>query len=123
MVMIGPVVVRMVFRGVSALTGRVGRHSTPGLAVVTAARLALAQLEEVVGHSHPQLGREGGVVGGPVGQEGCRTWFRPRFLTGLTHIANIMANAVLVPGSPAAELQAREVSGFAPLVDASPADQ
>jgi hypothetical protein len=72
MVMIVPVVVRVAFRGVSALTGRIGRDSTAGLAVVAAARLALAQLDEVVGHSHPQLCREGGVVRAPVGQEGCR---------------------------------------------------
>jgi hypothetical protein len=51
--MIVAVVVRMAFRGVSALTGRVGRHSTAGLAVVAAARLVLAQLEEGVGRSHP----------------------------------------------------------------------
>jgi hypothetical protein len=36
------VVVRMVFGGGSALTGRVGRPSTPGLAVVAAASLAVA---------------------------------------------------------------------------------
>ena len=62
------VVVRMVFRGGSALTGRVGRHSTAGLAVA-AASLVVAQLDEGVGRSHPQLGSEGGVVGGPVGKK------------------------------------------------------
>jgi len=35
------VVVPMVFGGGSALTGRVGRHSTPGLAVVAAASLVV----------------------------------------------------------------------------------
>jgi len=77
------VVVRMVFRGGSALTGRVGRHSTAGLAVVAAASLVVAQLDEGVGRSHPQLGSEGGVVGGPVGKEGPGAWSRPRLLTGL----------------------------------------
>jgi hypothetical protein len=64
------VVMRMVSCDWSALTGRVGRHSTAGLAAVAAASLALAQLEEGIGRSHPQLGSEGGVVGGPVGKEG-----------------------------------------------------
>jgi hypothetical protein len=95
------VVVRMVFGGGSALTGRVGRHSTAGLAVVAAASLAFAQLDEGIGGSHPQLGREGGVVGGPVGEQGPWTWFRPGFLTGLWHTANITTNAALAPVSPA----------------------
>jgi hypothetical protein len=71
-VVVGPVsvVVRMVLGGGSALTGRFGRHSTARLAVVAAARLALAQLDERVGRSHPQLGNEGGVVGDPVGHQG-----------------------------------------------------
>jgi hypothetical protein len=77
------VVVRMVFRGGAALTGRVGRHSTAGLAVVAAASLVVAQLDEGVGRSHPQLGSKGGVVGGPVGKEGPGAWSRPRLLTGL----------------------------------------
>jgi hypothetical protein len=68
--MIVAVVMRVALRGVSALTGRVGRHSTAGLAVVAAARLVLAQLEEGVGRSHPQFRREGGVVSGPVGEKG-----------------------------------------------------
>src|SRR6266568_2771331 len=84
-----PVLVRVVIRGGSALTGRVGRHSTAGLAVVAAAGLAVAQFDEGVGRRHPQLGREGGVVGGPVGQEGHRARFRPRFLTRLWHNATI----------------------------------
>jgi hypothetical protein len=50
------VMVRMVSCGGSALTGRVGRHSTAGLTVVAAASLALTQLDEGVGRSHPQLG-------------------------------------------------------------------
>ena len=64
------VMVRMILGGGSALTGRVSRHSTARLAVVAAARLALAQLDEGVGRSHPQLDGEGGVVGNPVGQQG-----------------------------------------------------
>jgi len=75
------VMVQTVVCGVSALTGRVGQHSTAGLAVVAATSLAIAQLDEGVGHSHPQLGNEGGVVGSPVGKEGPWAWFRPRFLT------------------------------------------
>jgi len=65
------VLVRMVLGGGSALTGRVGRHSTARLAVVGAARLALAQLDEGIRRSHPQLGSKGGVAGDPVGQQGC----------------------------------------------------
>ena len=61
-----PVVVRMISGGRSALTGRVGRHSTAGLAVIAAASLVPAQLDEGIGRSHPQLRRERRVVGGPV---------------------------------------------------------
>jgi hypothetical protein len=94
------VAVRMISGGGSALTGRIGRHSTAGLAVVAAASLALAQLDEGVGRGHPQLGGEGGVVGGPVGQEGPWAWSRPRFLTGLWHDANTTTNAVAAPVRP-----------------------
>ena len=94
------VMVRMVLGGGSALTGRVGRHSTARLAVVAAARLTLAQLDESVGRSHPQLGSEGGVVGDPVGQQGPWTWSRPRFLTGLWHNPNSTTNAVAAPVRP-----------------------
>jgi hypothetical protein len=52
-----PVLVAMpvpvVIRGGSARTGRIGRHSTTGLAGVTAACLAVAQLDQGVGHGHP----------------------------------------------------------------------
>jgi len=50
MVVVVPVVVvvRMVVRGVAALTGRIGRHSTARLAVVAAASLVVAQLDEGV---------------------------------------------------------------------------
>ena len=100
LIVVVPVMMRMVLYGGSALTGRGGRHSTAGLAVVAAARLLLAQLDEGVGHGHPQLGREGSVVGGPVGKEGSWAWFRPRFLAGLWHNAYVTTNAVLVPGAP-----------------------
>jgi hypothetical protein len=89
LIMVVPVVVRMIIRGGSALTGRVGRHSTAGLAVVAAASLASAQLEEGIGRSHPQFRREGRVVGGPVGQQGPRVWSRPGFLTRLCHNATL----------------------------------
>jgi len=70
--MIVPVamVARIIPDGRSALTGRVSRHSTAGLAVVAATSLVMAQLEESVGRGHPQLGSERGVVGDPVGKEG-----------------------------------------------------
>jgi hypothetical protein len=73
----------MVFGGRFALTGRVGRHSTTGLAVVAAAGLALAQLDEGVGRSHPRLHRERRFVGDPVGHERSRVWSWPGFVTGL----------------------------------------
>ena len=97
--MIVPVVVRMIVRGGSALTGRVSRHSTTGFAVVAAASLAFAQLEEGVGRGQPHLGRERGVVGGPFGKDGARVRFRPGFLTGLWHTEYPTTTAVLAPGS------------------------
>ena len=92
-----PVVVRMVSGGRSALTGRVGRHSTAGLAVVAAARLVPAQLDEGVGRSHPQFRRERRVVGDPVGQQGPRVWSRRGVLTGLWHNPDVTTDAVLAP--------------------------
>jgi hypothetical protein len=92
-----PVVVRVIAGVRSALTGRVGRHSTAGLAVVAAAGLAPAQLEEGVGRGHPQLHREGRVVGGPVGQQGPRVWSWPGFLTGIWHNAHVTTNAARAP--------------------------
>ena len=94
------VVVRVVLGGGSALTGRIGRHSTARLAVVAAARLVLAQLDEGVRRSHPHLGSEGGVVGDPVGPQGPWTWSRLRFLSGLWHKANGTTNAVAAPVRP-----------------------
>jgi hypothetical protein len=52
------VVVRMIICGGPALTGRIGWHSTAGLAVVAAATLPLTQLDQGVGRSHSQLGSE-----------------------------------------------------------------
>jgi hypothetical protein len=77
------VVVAIVVSGKAALTGRLGRHSTPGLAVVAAARLVVAQLDEGVGDGHPQFHREGGVVGGPVTEEGLHAG--PRFVMVFWH--------------------------------------
>jgi hypothetical protein len=59
---------------ISARTGRIGLDSTTGLARVPAARLALAQLDQGVGHSHPQLDAERGVEAGPVGEHSLRAW-------------------------------------------------
>src|SRR5215472_5096362 len=52
LIVVVPVVVvrRLVVGGGSALTGRIGRHSTAGLAVVAAATLVAAQLDQGVGH-------------------------------------------------------------------------
>ena len=92
------VVVRMIIRGGPALTGRIGRHSTAGLAVVAAATLLVAQLDQSVGRSHPQLGSERGVVGDPVGKQGARARMRPRlFLLRLWHNANSTATVVHAP--------------------------
>jgi hypothetical protein len=60
----------------STLTGRIGWHSTTGLAVVAAARLAAAELDERVGRGQPQLLSERGVVAGPIGEHGRRAWSR-----------------------------------------------
>ena len=46
----------------AALTGRIGCDSTAGLAVVSAACLAMAQLDECVRDGHPQLRGKRGVV-------------------------------------------------------------
>src|SRR5215470_3128557 len=97
MLVVVPVVMPMVFAGRSALTGRLGRHSTPGLAVVAAASLTLAQFDEGVGHSHPQFRREGRVVGGPVGQQGSLAGDRPGLVSRLWHNAQATANTVTAP--------------------------
>jgi hypothetical protein len=50
----------------TALTGRIGRHSTAGLAVVAAANLMVTELDERVRRGHSQLGGERRVVRHPV---------------------------------------------------------
>jgi hypothetical protein len=55
---------------VAALTGRLGPHSTAGLAMVAATVLAGADLREVVRDDHPQLRGERRLVGGPVRERG-----------------------------------------------------
>jgi hypothetical protein len=60
------VMVVVVLSGGAALTGRISRHSTTRLAVVTATVLMVAQLDVGVGKRHPQFRRERGVIGGPV---------------------------------------------------------
>jgi hypothetical protein len=60
------VVMRMLTGVGTALTGRIGRHSTAGLAVVAAATLMVTELDESVGRGHPQLGGQRGVVRHPV---------------------------------------------------------
>src|SRR6516225_492616 len=87
----------MIILGGPALTGRISRHSTAGLAVVAAATLMVAQLDQGVGRSHPQLGSERGIAGGPVGKQGPRAWMRPRVVPGLRHSANSTANTVIAP--------------------------
>src|SRR5262249_58717651 len=77
------VVVGMVSCGGPALTGRIGRHSTAGLAAIAAAALMVAQLDQGVGRGHPELGSERGIGGGPVGKQRRRTGMQPRFLLGL----------------------------------------
>jgi hypothetical protein len=95
------VAVRMIICGGSALTGRIGRHSTAGLAVVAAATLVPAQLDQGIGCSHPYLRCERGVVGGPVGKR------RPRGLEaaeipdqGSDTQRNTTADAVIAPVRP-----------------------
>src|SRR5437016_5873279 len=55
---------------VRALTGPRRLLSTPGLARMPAALRARPQLREVVGHRHPQLGPDRGVVLGEVAERG-----------------------------------------------------
>jgi len=91
------VTMRMVFGASSTLTGRIGRHSTTGLAVVATARLTTAQLDERVGRRHPQLGSERGVAARPVGQHIRRAGHRVWFLAALWHEANVTHSAAGVP--------------------------
>jgi hypothetical protein len=75
------IVMRVIARRGTALTGRLRRHSTAGLTVVAAAVLSLANLDEVVREHHSQLRRERRIVRGPVRQGGAkaRPWSRVRF--------------------------------------------
>jgi hypothetical protein len=68
--MVVMMIVRVVTGRVAALTGRLGPHSTAGLAVVAATVLPGADLGEVVRDDHPQLRGERRVVGGPVRERG-----------------------------------------------------
>jgi hypothetical protein len=94
-VVLAAMTVRIVVCGGSALTGRVGRHSTTGLAVVAAATLALAHFNQGIGHGHSQLDPERGVITGPVGEHRPGAGLRPGFLIGLWHNANPKTNEVL----------------------------
>jgi len=60
------VLMRMVTRFGTALTGRIGWHSTARLAMVAAADLVAAERDEGVGRGHPQLIGERSVVRYPV---------------------------------------------------------
>ena len=82
------VTVAVIVMMMTARTGRIGRHSTTGLAGVPAARLALAQLDQRVGHSQPQLDAKRRVVGRPVREHRPGTWPRPALLITLCHSAN-----------------------------------
>jgi hypothetical protein len=93
-------VVRMITGVGTALTGRVGRHSTTGLAVVAAASLLVAEFDKGVGRGHPHLGGQRGVVRHPVGNEGPRVWLQPRFLTWLWHNSNVRRRPELVHSDP-----------------------
>jgi hypothetical protein len=52
----------------AALTGRLIPDSTTWLAGMAAATLAVPQLGPVVGDDHPELGRQGRLIGRPVGE-------------------------------------------------------
>ena len=84
MVVVLMVVVRWV-----ALTGRLGRHSTPGLTVVPAAILPRTQFDEVVGGDHTKLGAEGCLVRRPVGQDGPKAGLRSWLRIGIGHATRI----------------------------------
>src|SRR5215472_6283484 len=92
----------IVVSGRPALTGRISRHSTAGLAAMAAASLAIAQLGVGIRDGHPQLGSERGVAARPVGDEGPRAW--PRLVIVLWHDCHTTAlplrQRLLVPGRP-----------------------
>ena len=100
LIVIVPVMVRMVYRGRSALTGRVGGIQQPGWPLLPQHACCLRSLMRVFEIVIRNLVAKGVVVGGPVGQEGSWARFRPRFLAGLWHNAYVTTNAVLAPGRP-----------------------
>src|SRR5262249_18943767 len=92
--------VRMSIAVISAQTGRGGGHSTTGLTVIAAARLMVAHLDQGVGHGHPQLNGERGVVACPVGDHGRRPRAPPMFVIWLWHSANVKRAARFGPRRP-----------------------
>jgi hypothetical protein len=60
--------VGMVVAARAVLTGRLGPHSTAGLAGMSAAILPVPQLGPVIGDSQPELGDQRRLIGGPVGE-------------------------------------------------------
>ena len=86
-----PIVVVVIIFGEVARTGRRGRHSTTGLAVVSAAILASSELGEIVRESHSEFGREWGVERVPVGSEGCEAWLGPGLWFGHAHDGRTVA--------------------------------
>jgi hypothetical protein len=78
-------VMMMLTIGRSSLTGRISTRSTAGLAVVSTTGLPVAQLYEGVGRRQPQLGREWGVVGAPVGKHCRQAGSRSGCWIGLGH--------------------------------------
>lgn len=89
---------RIVASGWAALTGRIWRHSTAGLAVVAAACLVVAQLDERVGDGHPQFRGERGIVCGPVREEGLKAWLRSVMVLCHVTYATAGAASALSPG-------------------------
>jgi hypothetical protein len=65
--------VQVLICGETALTGRRCGHSTPGLTVVAATILSVADFEPVVGEHHAELGAQWGIVRRPVRLEGAET--------------------------------------------------
>jgi hypothetical protein len=83
---------------VAALTGRIGRHSTTGLAVVSAAGLPAAQLDESIRGGHPEFGSERSVVARPVREHSLRAWLRPVMVFCHGPYATVAALLIADPG-------------------------
>jgi DNA-3-methyladenine glycosylase I len=92
------VVVVVIIVGEAARTGRRGRHSTTGLAVVSAAILVISELDQVVGEDHAKLRRERGVEGVPVGSDGCEAGLGPGLWFG--HAPDRRAGVTARPAHP-----------------------